>query len=84
MRRCCLGTGSIPAAHYRELGRYRGKPIGGFAIGIERFIMVMTGVSDIRETTAFDRWQQRRAYGMIIFFGKEQNAQPSEMEEICA
>ncbi|MDE7278084.1 MAG: hypothetical protein K2N98_14755, partial [Lachnospiraceae bacterium] len=43
--------------YLRELGRYRGKPIGGFAIGIERLIMAMTGVSDIRETTAFDTWQ---------------------------
>lgn len=44
-------------SYLRELGHYRGRPIGGFAIGLERLIMALTGVSDIRETTAFDTWR---------------------------
>lgn len=43
--------------YLQELGRYQGRPFGGFAIGLDRLIMAMTGVSDIRETTAFDTWQ---------------------------
>ncbi|MBD5493389.1 MAG: radical SAM protein [Lachnospiraceae bacterium] len=43
--------------YLQELGRYQGRPFGGFAIGLERLIMAMTGVSDIRETIAFDTWQ---------------------------
>lgn len=40
--------------YLQELARYQGRPFGGFAIGLERLIMAVTGVSDIRETTAFD------------------------------
>lgn len=43
--------------YLQELSHYQGRPIGGFAIGLERLVMAMTGVSDIRETVAFDTWQ---------------------------
>ena len=43
--------------YLHELKRYRGRPIGGFAIGLERLVMAITGVSDIRETVAFDIWR---------------------------
>lgn len=39
--------------YLHALARYRGRPIGGFAIGLQRLVMAMTGVSDIRDTTAF-------------------------------
>lgn len=40
--------------YLQALSRYHGSPFGGFAIGLERLVMAMTGVTDIRETTAFD------------------------------
>ena len=47
----------VYGGYLQELGCYQGRPFGGFALGLERLIMAMTGVSDIRETTAFDTWQ---------------------------
>ncbi|MCM1552835.1 MAG: radical SAM protein [Butyrivibrio sp.] len=40
--------------YLQALGHYHGSPFGGFAIGLERLVMAMTGVTDIRATTAFD------------------------------
>lgn len=40
-----------------ELADYEGKPIGGFAIGLQRFVMALTKVKNIRETVAFPDWK---------------------------
>ncbi len=40
--------------YLQALDRYHGSPFGGFAIGLERLVMAMTGITDIRETTAFE------------------------------
>lgn len=41
--------------YIEELGTYSGKQSGGFAIGIERFIMALTGCENIRETVTFSK-----------------------------
>lgn len=40
-----------------ELEDYDGKPIGGFAIGLQRFVMALTNAKNIRETVAFPDWR---------------------------
>ncbi len=44
-----------PFAYYLEPMRYGMPPHGGFAIGLERFIMQLTGLSNVREATLFPR-----------------------------
>ena len=40
---------------YLEAFRHGMPPHGGFAIGLERFVMQLLGLSNIRETTLFPR-----------------------------
>ena len=40
---------------YLEAFRYGAPPHGGFAIGLERFLMQLLGLSNIREATLFPR-----------------------------
>ena len=40
---------------YLEAFKYGMPPHGGFALGIERFVARLTGVSNVRETTLFPR-----------------------------
>jgi nondiscriminating aspartyl-tRNA synthetase len=42
-------------AGYLEAFRYGMPPHGGFAIGLERFVMLMTGLSNLREASLFPR-----------------------------
>jgi nondiscriminating aspartyl-tRNA synthetase len=44
-----------PFAYYLEPMRYGMPPHGGFAIGLERFVMQLTGLSNVREATLFPR-----------------------------
>jgi nondiscriminating aspartyl-tRNA synthetase len=44
-----------PFEGYLQAFRYGMPPHGGFAIGLERFLMQLTGVSNLRETTLFPR-----------------------------
>jgi nondiscriminating aspartyl-tRNA synthetase len=44
-----------PFAYYLEPMRYGMPPHGGFAIGLERFIMQLTGLGNVREATLFPR-----------------------------
>jgi nondiscriminating aspartyl-tRNA synthetase len=44
-----------PFAHYLEAFRYGMPPHGGFAIGLERLLMQLTGASNLRLTTLFPR-----------------------------
>jgi nondiscriminating aspartyl-tRNA synthetase len=44
-----------PFAHYLETFRYGMLPHGGFAIGLERLLMQLTGASNLRVTTLFPR-----------------------------
>ncbi|HEX6289172.1 MAG TPA: aspartate--tRNA(Asn) ligase [Herpetosiphonaceae bacterium] len=49
------GLSPEPFAWYLEAFRYGMPPHGGFAIGLERLLMQLTGVSNIRLTTLFPR-----------------------------
>ena len=42
-------------AGYLEAFRYGMPPHGGFAIGLERFVMLMVGLSNLREASLFPR-----------------------------
>ncbi len=44
-----------PFRYYLEPMKYGMPPHGGFAIGLERFVMQLTGLSNIREVTLFPR-----------------------------
>ncbi|MBM3129337.1 MAG: aspartate--tRNA ligase [Chloroflexi bacterium] len=44
-----------PFAHYLEAMKYGMPPHGGFAIGLERFVMQLCGLSNLREATLFPR-----------------------------
>jgi nondiscriminating aspartyl-tRNA synthetase len=44
-----------PFAYYLEAMKYGMPPHGGFAIGLERFIMQLFGLSNLREATLFPR-----------------------------
>ncbi len=44
-----------PFASYLETFRYGMPPHGGFAIGLERLLMQLTGANNLRETTLFPR-----------------------------
>ncbi len=50
-----------PFAGYLEAMRYGMPPHGGFAIGLERLVMQLTGVSNIREAALFPRDGERLA-----------------------
>ena len=50
-----------PFAAYLEAMRYGMPAHGGFAIGLERFVMQLAGLSNVREATLFPRDQQRLA-----------------------
>ena len=49
------GLAPGPFAAYLEAMRYGMPPHGGFAIGLERFLLQLTGRSNIREVTLFPR-----------------------------
>jgi nondiscriminating aspartyl-tRNA synthetase len=49
------GEATEPYAGYLEAFRYGMPPHGGFAIGLERFVMRLTEVANIREVTLFPR-----------------------------
>lgn len=59
LQRANLPTG--PFETYLEAFRYGMPPHGGFAIGLERFLMQLTGAPNLRLTTLFPRDQQRLA-----------------------
>lgn len=44
-------------SYLEELAQYKGTPTGGFAIGLQRLVMALAKVSDIRETVAFPDWR---------------------------
>ncbi len=46
---------TAPFESYLETFRYGMPPHGGFAIGLERLLMQLTGASNLRETTLFPR-----------------------------
>jgi len=48
-------TDLAPFDGYLQAFRYGMPPHGGFAIGCERFVMQLTGVTNLRETTLFPR-----------------------------
>ncbi|MEZ4864003.1 MAG: aspartate--tRNA(Asn) ligase [Caldilineaceae bacterium] len=50
-----------PFASYLETFRYGMPPHGGFAIGLERLLMQLTGAANLRETTLFPRDLNRLA-----------------------
>jgi nondiscriminating aspartyl-tRNA synthetase len=50
-----LGGDLAPYAGYLDGFRYGMPPHGGFAIGLERFVSRLLGVSNVREVTAFPR-----------------------------
>ena len=55
----CLNINhEVYQGYLKELRKYKGNPIGGFAIGIQRFVMAITGTKDIRDTVAFSEWRQ--------------------------
>lgn len=55
------GMSPEPFAGYLEVFRYGMPPHGGFAIGLERFVMQLTGAENLRETTLFPRDLNRLA-----------------------
>jgi nondiscriminating aspartyl-tRNA synthetase len=48
-----------PFEYYLEPMKFGMPPHGGFAIGLERFVMQLCGLSNLREATLFPRDQQR-------------------------
>ena len=48
-----------PFAYYLEAMKYGMPPHGGFAIGLERFIMQLTGLTNLREAALFPRDMER-------------------------
>ncbi len=44
---------------YLEAFKYGMPPHGGFAIGLERFVARLTGVTNVREVTLFPRTMTR-------------------------
>jgi nondiscriminating aspartyl-tRNA synthetase len=48
-----------PFAYYLEPMKFGMPPHGGFAVGLERFIMQLAGLSNLREATLFPRDQKR-------------------------
>ncbi len=55
------GLAPEPFAGYLTAMRYGMPPHGGFAIGLERFVQQLTGLSNIREATLFPRDGERLA-----------------------
>ena len=53
------GLSPEPFAGYLESFRFGMPPHGGFAIGLERFLMQLCGAQNLRETTLFPRDQNR-------------------------
>jgi nondiscriminating aspartyl-tRNA synthetase len=49
------GMASEPLAPYLEVFKYGMPPHGGFAIGLERFLMQLTGLGNIRQAVLFPR-----------------------------
>ena len=45
-----------PLSWYLDLRRFGSAPHAGFGLGLERLVMFMTGVENIRDVTAFPRW----------------------------
>jgi asparaginyl-tRNA synthetase len=43
---------------YLDLRRFGGMPTGGFGLGIERFLMAMTGIDNVRDVILFPRFYQ--------------------------
>lgn len=50
-----------PFAYYLEAMKYGMPPHGGFAIGLERFVMQLCGLANLREATLFPRDTRRLA-----------------------
>ncbi|MER3513601.1 MAG: aspartate--tRNA(Asn) ligase, partial [Chloroflexota bacterium] len=55
------GMSPQPFAGYLEAFRHGMPPHGGFAIGLERFIAQLAGLSNLREATLFPRDMERLA-----------------------
>ena len=53
------GMSPAPFESYLEAFRYGMPPHGGFAIGLERFVMQLIGAQNLRETTLFPRDMNR-------------------------
>ncbi|UJR33725.1 hypothetical protein I4U23_021152 [Adineta vaga] len=43
---------------YLDLRRFGGMPTGGFGLGIERFLMALTGIDNVRDVILFPRYYQ--------------------------
>jgi asparaginyl-tRNA synthetase len=43
---------------YLDLRRFGGIPTGGFGLGIERFLMALTGIDNVRDVILFPRFYQ--------------------------
>lgn len=43
---------------YLDLRRFGGMPTGGFGLGIERFLMAITGIDNVRDVIQFPRFYQ--------------------------
>ena len=43
---------------YLDLRRFGGMPSGGFGLGIERFLMAITGIDNVRDVIQFPRFYQ--------------------------
>ncbi len=50
-----------PFAYYLEPMKFGMPPHGGFAVGLERFVMQLAGLNNLREATLFPRDQKRLA-----------------------
>ncbi|KCV70665.1 asparaginyl-tRNA synthetase [Fonticula alba] len=61
LEQAIAGAGLCPEAYawYTDLRRYGTVPHGGFGIGFERLIMVLTGMTNIRDAIPFPRYPGR-------------------------
>lgn len=47
---------------YLDLRRFGSTPHGGFGLGLERFLMYVTGMSNIRDVIAFPRYPENAKF----------------------
>ena len=43
-------------AWYVQLRRYGGPPTAGFGLGLERLLLLLTGLESVRDVVPFPRW----------------------------
>lgn len=51
-----LPPGNSQLDWYLELRKFGSVPTGGFGLGFERYLQLITGINNIKDTIPFPRW----------------------------